>query len=153
VVADFKELLKMFFTQIGADRAEERAQWVVDFEKGFAHAYPEPAEFRSRFSSNTYVKRNDFLRAYANLDLQNFVGRVPLEVPIRDIAPESLKFLVDALQNMPLDQLKSVVLVHSLVSKMTEGYPEFYAANRAFSARHLGGAAQRSPRDEECTSL
>ena len=151
VVAGLKKVLVKFFETLKFPNAEERANWVLDFEKGFAKVYPEPQEMRKRFSQNTYMSRDEWVKRYPHLGMKEMIALFPNKARIRNLIPESFDYVEKASQTLPIDQWKSVFLFHSLTSYMDDAYADFFQTYFAFNRDFLGGPKVRSERQERCT--
>jgi putative endopeptidase len=153
LMADFNVLLVDFFKTLKIDQPEKRAKWVADFESKLAKKYPLPKDLRERFTQKRDITKAAYLKKYPNLKMKRFLDRIPKETVLVDLVPESGVFLNKALATMPIEQLKSVFLYHSLVEYLDDAYPEFHAKRFAFNNKYLGGPAQRPPRQERCTKV
>lgn len=151
LMKDFDVLLVEFFKAIKVDRPEQRAKWVINFEKALAQKYPLPNELRERYTQKRDIDKAKYLKKYPHLKMDRFVARLPKETVLVDLVPESGAFINSALKTMPLEQLKSVFLYHTLVDYLDDAYPDFFKKRFAFNHKYLGGPAQRSPRQERCT--
>lgn len=151
LMTDFEALLVDFFKTIKADNPEKRAKYVVDFETALAKKYPLPKEVRERFTQKRDIKRAAFLKKYKNLKMDRFLDRLPKDTVLVDLVPESGAFLNNSIKTLPLDQMKSVYLYHTLVDYLDDAYPEFFNKRFQFTHKYLGGPAQRPPRQERCT--
>ncbi len=152
-VEDLRKLAKSFFVELQIDKPEERAAAVVEFEKGFASAYPAPADLRKLWTADTYIQRADLKKELSNLDVDRIFASVPEKAPVRRITKEAMAYLNRYLGEASLLSLQSVLLFHSLRDYMDDAYPKFYKVYFAFRHKHRGGAAARPPRDEHCTTL
>lgn len=153
LMADFEKIIVDFFKTIKMDQPEQRAKWVIEFEKGLALKYPLPKEMRERFTEKRDISRKDFLKKYPNLKTERFMARIPEKTVLIDVVPESNEYINNALATMPIEQLKSVYMFHDLVGYLDDAYPAFFKKFFAFKHKYLGGPAQRSPRQERCTKL
>jgi len=153
LMADFKKLLIDFFKTVKADKPEQRADWVIAFESDLAHKAPLPKEIRDRYTEKRDIKREDYLKKYPNLKMDRFVARIPQKTVIIDLIPETGEYLNNALATMPLDQLKSVYMWHSISPYLDDAYQPFFKKYFAFTAKYLGGPAKRPVRQERCTKL
>ncbi len=151
LMSDFQALLTDFFKTVNVDNPEKRAKWVVDFETALAKKYPLPKEVRERFTQKRDIKKSAYIKKYANLKPQRFLDRLPKDTVLVDLVPESGAFINDAIKKMPLDQMKSVLLYHTLVDYLDDAYPEFFNKRFQFTHKYLGGPAQRPVRQERCT--
>jgi len=151
LLKDFQKLDTAFFITVVLDQPEKRAESVVEFEKAFAKVHPTPEVFRQRISANMYRSQEDFLKKYPQLRLEKLFVKSPKNTQIRDFAPESLQFLDEKLQAMPLSDLQSLILWHSLSGMMDDAYPEFFAQYFELRKKYLGGPDKRPDRDERCT--
>ncbi len=152
VMKDFEALVKKFFESVGMDRAAERAKWVVAFETGYAKATPLPAELRDRLTARDARSRAKFLTLYPELRLGALFKRVPARAILRDMIPESLKFMNQALVEVPVEALQSVYLFHDLHVYLDDAYPDFFKQKFEFNRVHLGGPETRPVREERCTT-
>lgn len=153
LMKDFQKLLVDFFKTIKADKPEQRAKWVIDFETQLAMKYPLPKEMRERFTQKRDIDKKEFLKKYPNLKMDRFISRLPAKTVLIDIVPESNEFFNTALATMPLEQLKSTYMFHSISGYLDDSNPAFFNKYFKFRHKYLGGPAQRSPRDERCTKL
>ncbi|MCO5112710.1 MAG: M13 family metallopeptidase [Bdellovibrionaceae bacterium] len=153
LMSEFKKILMEFFTTIGMDDVEKRAQFVLDFEKALALKAPLPSEIRGRFAEKREISREDFLAKYPNLMFERMLEQVPANIVLIDVVPETNEFINKALAESPLEQLKSVYAFHSLVDYLDDSYPEFFQKYFDFKHKFLGGPAVRSERHERCTKL
>jgi len=151
VVSDLQKLALAFFKTIGSDQPERRAQWLVDFEKGYAEVTPTPAEMRLRITQNNYRPREEFLPLYPNLGFEKLFSLIPPQTMIRDLQPEVLTFLNEAIDKEPVEKIKSVMLFHGLRKHLDEAFPEFFALQFKFNHTRLGGPKERSSLEERCT--
>lgn len=151
VVAGLKRVLVQFFTTLKFADAEQRANWVIDFEKEFAKTFPAPQELRKRETEKNYMSREDFLKKYPHLGIKELVALFPKKTKLRNMIPESFEFVEKATQSMPVEQWKSVFLFHSMKPYMDDAYPEFFKTLFAFNGEFLGGPKVRSERQERCT--
>ncbi|MCC6137019.1 MAG: M13 family metallopeptidase, partial [Bdellovibrionaceae bacterium] len=151
LMAEFEAMLVDFFKTIKVDNPEKRAKYVVDFETALAKKYPLPNEVRERFTQKRDIKNKEYVKKYSNLKMDRFLERLPKETVLVDIVPESGAFINNAIKTMPLDQMKSVYLYHTLVDYLDDAYPEFFNKRFQFTHKYLGGPAQRPARQERCT--
>ena len=152
LVLDFTKLVEKLFKEAGLDHPNQRALDVVHFETEFAKIYPKPAEMRQRYSSNTYWPRDQWLKSYPHLNLNIYFSKLNESTAIRNLVPESMQFLEQALKEGSVEQLKNVLLFNSLKPLMDEAYPAYFQAAFDFNKKHLGGPQVRPPRDERCTT-
>lgn len=153
LLSDFKKVIEKLFQQAGIDHPLKRAEDVVNFETEFAKVYPKPAEMRQRYSSNTYWPKEKWLKTYPHFDLHIYFQKLNEKTGLRNLAPESMQFVEQALQQGDLEQLKSVMLYNSLKPIMDEAYPQYFQTAFNFNKKYLGGPQVRPPRDERCTTL
>lgn len=153
LLVDFKKVIETLFKEAGFDHSSERAQDVINFETEFAKVYPKPAEMRQRYSSNTYWPREKWLKTYPHFDFNIYFQKLNKKAAVRNLAPESLQFVEQALEHGSVEQLKNVMLYNSLKPIMDEAYPRYYKTVFDFNKKHLGGPKVRPPRDERCTTL
>lgn len=144
-------LIEDFFKTLGFKNFKERAQWVIAFEKSLAKVYPKPAILRDRFAANTYQPREVWVKKYPHLRLGRILNKIPKNIRLRDLVPESLEFFEEAVRSYPLEQLQSVLMFHSIRTFMDDAYPEHYAKSFKFNHRFLGGPEKRPDRQERCT--
>ncbi len=153
LMKDFEKILVDFFKTIKVDQPQQRAKWVIDFESALAMKYPLPKDMRERFTQKRDIDKKEFLKKYPNLKMDRFMARLPNKTILIDLVPESNEFINNALATLPIEQLKSVYMFHSMEGYLDDAYPQFF--NKFFQFRHkyLGGPAKRPPRDERCTKL
>jgi putative endopeptidase len=151
VLADLQALVTKAFLSAGVDNPEQRAKWVVDFEKEFAKTFPPPAELREIFNVKTEISRENLLKRYPTFRLAAFLDRIPKRTHFRDLTPKNFVFMQERLQKAPLDVLKSVYLFHSLTGYMDDAYPDYFEMAFDFNKKHLGGPNVRPVRQERCT--
>ena len=150
VTAALKKVFVKFFETLGFPDADQRAQWVLDFEKGFAKASPLPSEMRKRYTERNYMERAEWLKSYPDLGLKEMFALFPKKTKVRNMIPETFTYLQGA-HSLPIEQLKSVYLFHSLSPFMDDAYPEYFKTLFDFQASNLGGPKVRSDRQERCT--
>lgn len=153
LMKDFEKLLVDFFKTLKMDQPQQRAKWVLDFESALAQKYPLPNEMRERFTQKRDIDKKEFLKKYPNLKMERFMARIPSKTVLIDIVPESNEFFNNALATMPLEQLKSAYMFHSLSGYLDDSNPAFFNKYFQFRHKYLGGPAKRSARDERCTKL
>ena len=151
VMADFKENAELFYRTIGLAEAPQRAAWLTEYETEFAQSYPLPPEFRQLFSERSEISREDLVKKYPAFEIGKFLKKIPQNTLIRDITPANFEFLQKALNESPLEELKSLFLYYKLDRYLDEGYPDYYARKFDFSHKHLGGPKTRPDRQERCT--
>ena len=150
LVKAYQPLVAEFFKIAGMDKADERAKWVVDFEKEYIKKYPTPAERRPLWSKRAYSKPSQ-LKAYKNLGLAGILAKVPSKVKIRNPIDNVFKHLDSAISKYSLDQLKSIYLFQNISSELDEAFPEYFKKRFAFNNKFLGGPPKRAALDERCT--
>lgn len=150
LVQDLEQLYVELFKTLGLPEAAQRAHAVIELEKRFAQGYPIPAQVRERITQNKYVEREKLLKRYSNLQLERFLKRIPESTKLRDLIPEGLSFLNEAMVREPLPVLKDMLIAMSLPNTMDDAYPEFYAKSFQFKNKHLGGPQVRPVREERC---
>lgn len=153
LMSEYKTILVEFFKTIEMNEPEKRAQYVLDFEKEVALKAPLPSEIRGRIAEKREISREKFLSQYPNLMFERMLEKIPAEIELIDLVPETNEFMNKALAEAPLEQLKSVYAFHSIVSYLDDAYPEFFQKYFDFKHKHLGGPAVRSDRHERCTKL
>jgi putative endopeptidase len=153
VVKDYKKILVDFFKTVKADKPEQRAEWVLKFETDYALKTPLPRDMRGRIAEKRDISRKDLLAKYPNIGVSEILAKVPEKTTFVDIVPEANAYMNSAVTDMPVEQLKSVYMFHSMVSYLDDAYPAFYKKFFDFRRKHLGGPKQRPPRQEECTEL
>ncbi|MCC6138136.1 MAG: M13 family metallopeptidase [Bdellovibrionaceae bacterium] len=151
VTKDYRKILVEFFKIVKADKPEQRADWVLQFETDYALKTPLPRDMRGRISEKRDISRKDLLAKYPNIGVSEILAKVPEKTNFVDIVPEANAFMNSAVTEMPVEQLKSVYMFHSINDYMDDAYPEFYKKFFDFRRKHLGGPKQRPPRQEECT--
>jgi putative endopeptidase len=150
VVGDLKAVAKAFFEAMGREDSDQRAQWVVDFEKKMQQELPLPAEIRDRYANDTYVPRKQLL-VYKNLRLGEFLKRVPKNTKIRNLTPEAFGFIDKWLASEDLEKIKAIYAFYTLSDYMDDAFPEYFGKAFEFSKKHLGGPEVRPSREERCT--
>jgi putative endopeptidase len=153
VTGDFKKILVDFFKTVGADKPQQRADWVLAFETDYANKTPLPREMRGRIAEKRDISRKDLLAKYPNLQMAKYLERVPAKANFVDLVPEANAFVNDAITNAPFDQLMSYYMWHSMNNYLDRAYPAFFKKYFEFRHKHLGGPAKRPPLQEECTEL
>lgn len=153
VMTDFEKYLVDFFKTIKVDKPEQRAKWVINFESALAQKYPLPKEMRERFTEKRSIDKKEFLKKYPNLKLERFMAKIPEKSELRDFVPESAEFINNALATLPIEELKTVYLYHSLNGYLDDAYPAHFNKAFEFRKKHLGGPAKRPDRQERCTKL
>jgi putative endopeptidase len=149
----FKKLLTAFFTTIGRDNPESRAQKVLELETQIATIKPTPADMRPREASTKYfVNRDEFVAKNPALMLQPVVDKIPKDMKIYDLTPEITQLTNELLTHGDLETLKDFILFHSVSKKMDEGYPDYFAVRFQFN-QLLGGSVQRPELHERCASF
>lgn len=151
LMQDFEKILVEFFKAVNMDEPERRAKYVLDFEKELAMVAPLPREQRGRAAEKRDISREDFLKKYPNLRFEKMLEKVPNDVVLIDLLPETNEFFNQALPGKPLDQLISVYAFHSMVDYLDDAYPEFFQKFFDFKNKYLGGPEVRSDRHERCT--
>jgi putative endopeptidase len=153
LIAEFKNILIDFFKIIKADKPEQRAQWVIDFETAYAKSTPLPREMRGRMAEKRDITRAEYLKKYPNLKSDRFIAKIPESVKFIDIVPEANEFMNNAFATMPLEQLKSVYMFRDISQYLDDAYPAYF--NKFFKFRHkyLGGPLRRPERQERCTQM
>lgn len=150
---EFYEVLVEFFKAIKFDDVEQRAKWVIEFETELANSAPLPSETRGRFAEKRDITRKDFFSKYPNLMFERMAERLPADVILIDVMPETNAFINTAIATKPLEQLKSVYAFHSMVDYLDDAYPDFFEKYFRFKNKYLGGPSVRSERQERCTKL
>lgn len=150
-VEDLRKLAKAFFQELNLDKPLERADAVVAFEKGFAEAYPAPAEMRKLWTADTYVKRDEIKKEASNFDFDKVFGPATSSTLVRRITKEAMAYTNKYLGEAKFFDLQSVLLFHSLKDHMDDAYPKFFKVLFQYQHKHFGGPMERSPRDERCT--
>lgn len=153
VYKDLTNLASDFFKTIGADKPDERAAKVTEFEKKVAQTYPLPAEMRELISKKTGITKKQLVSDYPQLKLSHFLKLVPENTHIRNLTPENFVAVNEALQTTPIEVLKDVYLFHALPEYMDDAYPDFFKEKFEFNKKHLGGPIVRPARDERCTKM
>lgn len=153
----YKELMAEFLNTIYPKESKEdhlkRAQAIVDFEKRFKEAYPYPAEFRQRYTQPRQVSREEFLKRTHTIGLDSFFKtHIPDSTQIRDFIPETFAFVEKELKPENLQLLKDIYTYRNAREFMDDAYPDLFKKRWAFRHQFLGGPAQRSDRQERCTS-
>lgn len=151
VVADLKKLMITFFKTLKLDHPEKRADSVLAFEKELAKVYPLPNDFRERQVMKNGISAADARKKYPRLGLDIVLDKVPSSVLVRDIEPEAMLFLNDALVKIPVSTWQNILLFHSATEYMDDAYPDYFKQAFAFRNKHLGGPNARAVRDERCT--
>lgn len=140
-----------FFKAIGEEKPEQKGNWVIDFEKNLAKAYPSSQEINKRVFSLTELSEKT--RSLKQLQLGRYIQTLPGQPHIRDLfGHETFAYLDNALSSLSLDKLKSVYLFHALKDYLDDAYPEFRQKVVDFRSQHLGSPNQRPDRQERCTS-
>ncbi len=150
-VKDLRDLAQTFFKEIKLDNPAKRADQVVAFETSFSKDFPTPVELRQRSNAKMYTPREDWKKKHAQLKLDRFLTTINDKVQIRNMTPESFAFMSNALSERSPDELKNVLLFHSLQDLMDDAYPAYYKKYFEFRRKHFGGPKVRPPRDERCT--
>jgi putative endopeptidase len=153
LIVEYKKVLVDFFKNIKADRPEQRAQWVIDFETGYAQKTPLPRDMRGRMTEKRDISRADFFKKYPNLKMETFLAKIPETVTLIDLVPEGNEYVNGGLSTLPLEQLKSVYMYASLRNYLDDAYPDFYKKFFDFRHEYLGGPQKRPDRQEECTEM
>lgn len=154
IEADLTDLVKTLFQLTGdPQRAEERAQEVIKFEKKMSRPYPLPAEFRVLYSTKTGISRADLLTKHPNFGLKPFLNQIPDSVHIRDITPKYFEEFNQALGSEDLNLLKDFYFYKMVWDLLDDAYPEFYKKRFDFNHKHFGGPAVRPDRQERCTKF
>jgi putative endopeptidase len=152
-----KGLITFQFKTLGLENSAARAEKVLAFEKRFSDTFPLPEQFRERLVQRRQVRLDKLISLYPNLQLKQLTGKGEVSLSsrlmTRDLAPENLKFLDDALAKEDLQLLKDALTWRSLASAMDDAYPEYFQAQFAFDQKFLGGAPKRPERDERCTEM
>lgn len=151
VTADLVKLAEAVFAKVGLDNPEQRAQWVLEFEKKIKLSEPTPVQIRQLSVSPTIVARDRFLADYPALRVQRVLGRMPKDTEIRHWFPKTFEILNQALQQEDLRQLKAVYLYQTLVEYMDDAYPDIYQMQFDFRKKYFGGPEKRPDRQERCT--
>lgn len=151
LMKDFRKILIDFFKTVKADQPEKRADWVIAFESDYAMKAPLPREMRGRITEKRDIPRKELLKKYPQLKIDRFVARIPEKTVFIDLVPEGNEFMNTAVTQMPLEQLKSVYMFHSISDYLDDAYPDFFKKFFNFRKKHLGGPNVRPPRQEECT--
>ncbi len=152
LMKDFNLLAKNFFDSAKFDNASKRAKWVSEYEKQIQMATLLPAQRRKRYSQRHYKPR-DYFKKYNNLGISEYFSKVPEDMPIRDVFPESLEFMNQWLEESSLEEIKSVYAFYTYNNWMDDAYPQYFKQAFNFDHKYLGGSAQRAPRNERCTKL
>lgn len=152
LTAELRQLMQKFFASVGFDRPEERAAWVYEFEKGLATVHPTQVDFTKNIFSLT--EHSSALSSKLKLlRLGEFIAQLPGKPHIRNLLGENaFEFVEESLGQLPIEQLKSVYLYHTLRKHLDDAYPDFRKHTVAFSAKHFGGPSERPDRQERCTS-
>ena len=151
VVADLKKLMVTFFKTIKLDHPEKRADTVIAFEKELANVYPLPNDFRKRQVMKNGISSADARKKYPRLGLDIVLDQAPQTMIVRDMEPEAMLFLNDAVAKLPVTTWQNILLFHSATQFMDDAYPEYFNQAFAFRGKHLGGANARAVREERCT--
>lgn len=151
VVADLKKLMIAFFKTVKLDHPEKRADSVLAFEQELAKVYPLPNDFRERQVMKNGIPAAEARKKYPRLGLDIVLDKVPASVLVRDIEPEAMLFLNDALVKLPVATWQNVLLFHSVTNFMDDAYPAYFKQAFAFRNKHLGGPNARAVREERCT--
>ncbi len=151
VMADFKNLVTLFFQQIKAKDPAVLTEKVLAFEKGLAEVSPEPQQMRQIVNSRNPISRKDLLAKFANLQLEPLLKEIPETVVIRNWMPEALAYTDKFLATAPLEDLKAIYLYNSLKDYLDDSYPVYFKAAFEFQKKHFGGPNVRSERGERCT--
>lgn len=152
VLRAYKELLKNFFKTLGFKNAEQRAEWVKDFELGFDKTYPKPAEWRELWTQKSFITKGELKKNFPEFKLDSFLKKVPNRTMIRDWTPETYKYLQTKLKSENLEKLKSVFLFHALSDKMDQAYKNYFNDKFVFQKTYLGGPNKRRALKERCTN-
>ena len=123
------------------------------YKSRFADSYPNTSEIRQRGARNTYWPREKWLSAYVNLPLKAIFEQLPPKTRIRNKIPEAIEFADKLVASALLEEIKTYLLYKTLKDRIDDGYQDYFMAKFNFENKHLGGPAERYPRDERCTRL
>ncbi len=152
IMAGYKNLVELFFNEIGLERAKERANWVADFEAGLAKVYPSGEEIRKNIFAVTEMKP-EFIESLDALKIKRLFKELGVRRQVRNFFGEkSFEYLNDSLKTLPIEHLKTVFLYHALRGYLDDAYPTYKKAAVAFNAKHFGGVMERPDRAERCTN-
>ncbi len=155
IVQALNKLVQQFFISIGEKSAEQKAKYVVNFEKELAKVYPSPLEFRKRIYYRTQISREILIKDYPYLKLEKFLNIIPRHVVIRNIiGNRTMGFLNKKLKTSSLEELKSIYMYFQLSPFIYDTYPEFFIGKNNFYSKYLGRPNQMAEsRQEFCAKM
>jgi len=152
LVKEYEDLVFKFFLLIGFKDAHSRAERVIDFQKKFAQASPSQVEWRQIWVTPSKIDRKTLLNRFPHLGLNALLAGLPNSTMIRFPTPRLYEFLEKSLSELPLDDLKSIYLFHSLYGSIDDSNPSFQQERYNFSKKYLGAAPVRPERNERCNN-
>lgn len=150
LLKDFSELLAFFYKTLGFSNEHERAQKVIEFQKGLAEVYPLEEEIRKIETEKKYIAREKLFQDFSNLSLDQILKEVPNSVIFRDMFSKSLAYTNAEFGSLSLETLKDIFVLKALNRYMDDAYPEFFKKKFEFENKYLGGPNKRRVRDERC---
>jgi putative endopeptidase len=153
VMKDFKSLAQDFFKLLKTRDPKKDAENLLKYESGLADVTPAPQEFRQIVNNRDFVSRTDMIKNYANLKLEGLFKEIPEAITIRNWIPESLAYINKFISTASLDEIRSVLLFHSVYDLIDDSNPTFFKRKFDFEKRHFGGPNTRAKRDERCTKI
>lgn len=151
LIKEFEKVVVDFFKSIGFSQPEAKARIVVQYEQDVQENRLFPVEMRIAFSLRRFVPRKDLLINYSDLQLDQFLNKIPASTKIRILNPKTLPFLSRITKNYSLDDLKTIQTFYELSPRIDKSNPAYFDEMFAFKNKFLGGKNKRSEIKEECT--
>ncbi|WP_144394765.1 M13 family metallopeptidase [Pleionea sediminis] len=131
----------------GEDKAQEKAQAILDLETKIAEAHWPREKRRDRDLTLNQFDRSEFEKEFSGFDWSAFFKSSGFKIPHINVSqPEPVKKVIELINNEPLDVWKSYLTYHTISNNASLLSEDIYKTNFEFFGKTLRGQQEPRPR-------